>query len=510
MFIRFIPALLALANSGFALPTPETKQAPFSSPYAPPKDASVLILGGGVAGIAAAQALAERGVSDFIIVEARHELGGRMMSRAFGAPEKQYAIEVGANWVQGTQAKGGPENPIWKLAKKHHLDTRISSFSNMTTFDETGKVDFTRDVKTAARSYARLTGAAGRRVSRALVDATARGGYSLTGSQPSNAHEMASEYFQFDWEFAQTPEETSWIASSWANNYTFRSDAGGFSDENAMSVDQRGFKTLIQDEAKMFLRKDHKQLRLNATVTEVKYSTEDVVVTLADGTALRADYAICTFSLGVLQHHDVKFTPKLPGWKREAIHSMSMGVFTKIFLQFPEKFWFDTEMALYADRERGRYAVWQSLDHERYFPESGLIFVTVTGAFSKRIEALPDAEVKTEVISILQKMYPNTTIPEPLGFYFQRWHADPLFRGSYSNWPASFLTEHSVNLRATVAESLWFAGEATSMRHFGFLHGAYLEGRDIGSTVAACINGGGCVELEHVDRVKNARPYELL
>lgn len=47
-------------------------------------------------------------------------------------------------------------------------------------------------------------------------------------------------------------------------------------------------------------------------------------VDLADGTTLHADYALCTFSLGVLQHDDVQFTPPLPAWKQEAIHSMSM------------------------------------------------------------------------------------------------------------------------------------------------------------------------------------------
>lgn len=69
-------------------------------------------------------------------------------------------------------------------------------------------------------------------------------------------------------------------------------------------------------------------------------------------------------SLGVLQHDDVRFEPPLPVWKREAIYSMTMvcqsittivpaltsidfqGVYTKIFLQFPYKFWFDTEVRL--------------------------------------------------------------------------------------------------------------------------------------------------------------------
>ena len=35
-------------------------------------------------------------------------------------------------------------------------------------------------------------------------------------------------------------------------------------------------------------------------------------------------------------------------------------------------------MAIYADPERGRYPVWQSLDHPNFFPGSRIIFVTVT------------------------------------------------------------------------------------------------------------------------------------
>ena len=35
-------------------------------------------------------------------------------------------------------------------------------------------------------------------------------------------------------------------------------------------------------------------------------------------------------------------------------------------------------MAVYADSERGRYTVWQSLDHPKFFPGSGIVFVTVT------------------------------------------------------------------------------------------------------------------------------------
>lgn len=48
---------------------------------------------------------------------------------------------------------------------------------------------------------------------------------------------------------------------------------------------------------------------------------------------------------------------------------------------------------------------------------------------------MSDAQVKAEVMDVLRKMYPAKPIPEPKGFYFYRWHSDPLYRGSYSDWP---------------------------------------------------------------------------
>lgn len=64
-------------------------------------------------------------------------------------------------------------------------------------------------------------------------------------------------------------------------------------------------------------------------------------------------------------------------------------------------------------------------------------------------------------------MFPNVTIPTPTDFFFPRWHSNPLFRGSYSNMPAAYVPAHQDNLRATVDERLWFAGEASSKKYYG-------------------------------------------
>ncbi|KAK0497798.1 amine oxidase [Armillaria luteobubalina] len=451
----------------------------------------VLILGGGVTGVIAARTLHERGIDNFVIVEACDELGGRMKSHTFAG----YTIELGANWVQGTQTGTGPANPIFELALKHNVTLQYNDFyGSMTTFDTTGEVDYLDVFDDAVDAYSALTVTGGARVAGSLVDLTSKTGYALNGAKPRDAYEMAAEYYQFDWEYAQKPDQTSWIASSWANNFTFDPDEGGFSEDNLLAIDQRGFKALIQLEAQEFLQPE--QLLLNSTVKTVSYSGHGVKVTLTSGETIEGDYALCTFSLGVLQDDYVTFEPSLPDYKMEAIQSMTMATYTKIFLKFPEKFWFDTELALYADPTRGTY------------PGPGLIFATVTGDWSIRVEALSDKQVQDEAMEVLRKMYPNVTIPEPTDFFFPRWNSDPLYRGSYSNWPPSFFSQHHDNLRSNIGR-LYFAGEATSQKYFGFLQGAYDEGLKVATNMVESMRGDGCVALQHIESVKNAFPYEI-
>ncbi|KAK7676939.1 hypothetical protein QCA50_020057 [Cerrena zonata] len=478
------------------------------SEIATAKNTTVLILGGGVAGVIAARTLHEQGIDDFKIIEARHELGGRLQSFKFGVSGNEHLLELGANWVQGTETPDGPKNPIWSLVQKHGLKTQENDWTgSITTYDNTGPVDYLDLFDSSIDAFTNVTIAAGARVDKKLVDLSTRTGYSLIGTKPKTAHAMACEYYQLDWETAGTPEESSMITTSWAANFTYDPDFGGFGDDNAMSIDPRGFKSVLQAEAATFLKPS--QLMLNSTVKNITYSASGVEVTLKTGEKLSADYILSTFSLGVLQNDDVRFHPTLPDWKLEAVHGMTLETYTKIFLQFPRKFWFDTEMGLYADPERGRYPVWQSLDHKNFFPGSGIFFVTVTGDYSVRVEALPDSQVQEEVMGVIRSMFPNITVPEPVAFHFPRWHTDPLFRGSYSNWPPSFFSGHHQNLRAPVEERLWFAGEATSKKYFGFLHGAYFEGQDVALAIAKCIHGKGCVRPSHVEEVTNARPYDI-
>jgi len=90
----------------------------------------VLIFGGGVAGVLAARKLTARG-SDFVIVEARDELGSCMHSTSFGAPGRQVTVELDANWIQGTQEGNLPEKPIFALARKQNVSVAETDYTSV-------------------------------------------------------------------------------------------------------------------------------------------------------------------------------------------------------------------------------------------------------------------------------------------------------------------------------------------------------------------------------------------
>jgi len=315
---------------------------------------------------------------------------------------------------------------------------------------------------------------------------------------------QAAEWWEWDWETSYPPEESSFVFGITGYNLTFYQ----FSDENNFVIDQRGFNTWLKGVASTFLKPNDTRLLLNTIVTDVDYSSLGVKVTMEDGSCIEADYAICTFALGVLQNNAVNFSPAFPDWKDTSIATFQMGTYTKIFYQFNETFWDNsTQFFLYASpTTRGYYPVWQSLSTEGFMPGSNIIFATVVGRESYRIEQQDDEATKAEGLEVLRQMFPDVDIPEPTAFLYPRWSTTPWTYGSYSNWPVGTTLENHQNLRANV-QRLYFAGEHTSAEYFGFLQGAWFEGREAGERIAGLITSE-CVNIE--SGCGNYTNYEVL
>lgn len=101
--------------------------------------ASVIIVGAGAAGLAAASMMAESGI-DVRVLEARERIGGRVWTdTSLGVP-----LDLGASWIHGTSG-----NPLSALADSINAPRSTTNYENHLVRDARGNVveppDFPRD-----------------------------------------------------------------------------------------------------------------------------------------------------------------------------------------------------------------------------------------------------------------------------------------------------------------------------------------------------------------------------
>lgn len=131
--------------------------------------------------------MSNQSVTDFLIIEYRDEIGGRMINTTFGEnleSGEPYTVELGANWVQGLGSEGGPENPIWTFAKEHKIVNKYSDYSSIATFNETGAVDYTPLLDEFEEAWAIFEQDAGYALTENLQDKSMKAGIWKAGWNP--------------------------------------------------------------------------------------------------------------------------------------------------------------------------------------------------------------------------------------------------------------------------------------------------------------------------------------
>ena len=166
----------------------------------------------------------------------------------------------------------------------------------------------------------------------------------------------------------------------------------------------------------------------------------------------------------------------------------------------------DFQFTLYGDPDvRGGMAVWQNINAPGYFTQntsSNVIMVTAVDQLARTFELLSDEEIQASAMKVLREMFGND-IPEPDDIVVPRWTLDPLYRGSYSNWPLGVLDQHHENLRQPVGNGrVMFTGEAMSPDAFGYVQGAWTQGEETGGRIGKCLTGGACPDAEIYEALK--------
>ena len=103
--------------------------------------------------------------------------------------------------------------------------------------------------------------------------------------------------------------------------------------------------------------------------------------------------------------------------------------------------------------------------------------------FAKDMETWTDSTIVASAMTTLRLIY-GESIPDPTKQIITRWGQDPYSLGSYSySGVGSDEPTDRQAMAATLANRLFFGGEATSELYPATNHGAYLSGQEVAKRV---------------------------
>jgi monoamine oxidase len=442
-------SVLIAAYTVVAACTSESSPQP-SEVETPADRPQVLVIGAGIAGLAAARTLYDQGHT-VTVLEARDRMGGRVWT---DRTWPDLPVDLGASWIHGVRG-----NPITGLAKEASVVTAATDYDNNLIYDAQGSP------LPAAAAEDRLWSQLEALMQRVadLQDET--------DTDISLQAAIDQTLAQVDMDQADLQALRTLIITTIEHEYG--ADAAQLSLWNYdHEEDLPGGDVIFPDgydAIAAFLARGL-DVRLSHRVQRIDYDADTVQVQTDQGT-FSADQVVVTLPLGVLQKGNVTFTPPLPALKQAAIAALGMGLLDKLYLRFPAIFW-PTEPEILNVIGDGEWAEWLNVAHYTGKP---VLLGFNASRIARQMESRTDAEIVASAMQVLRTVY-GPQIPDPESFRLTRWAQDPFAWGSYSYLPPNATPEMMDDLAAPVADRLFFAGEATYREHPSTVHGAYLSG----------------------------------
>jgi monoamine oxidase len=401
-----------------------------------PSEVDIAIIGAGAAGLGAARALENSGLS-IIVLEARDRLGGRGHT-IMAAPD--ITFDVGCGWLHSAD-----KNSFVQIAERLDFEIdktrppwREQSFD--AGFPLVERLDF---IKAIDAFYDRAEEAAksGRDSAASL--------YLEPGNRWNPMIDAISTY----------------INGSELDRVSIL-DMDAYEDTEINWRLRRGYGALMAAYGALC------PLALNCNVTLIDHSGKRVRLETSRG-SLSAGKVIVTVPTNLIADEAIRFHPVLPA-KVDAARGLPLGLADKVMLALekPEALPKDgnlrgatmrTAMGSFHLRPFGQACI------EGYFG----------GRFARQLEDAGDGALAAQSIDEIAALLGNDyrRILKPL--VQSRWAHDPFARGSYSHALPGHAGDRAV-LAAPVDGRLFFAGEATSPSFFSTAHGA----RDSGERAA--------------------------
>lgn len=410
----------------------------------------VLVLGAGLAGLAAAQELQAAGFA-VTVLEARERVGGRIWTSTRW-PESP--LDLGASWIHGVRG-----NPLTAIADRIGARRVSTDYDRARVYGSQGQelspADEARLDALRERVFAVIA-----RAQERSADQSVRRALEPLLREPAGGPE-ARRLLDFILS-GDIEQEYAGSASSLSVHWFDAARAYPGGDE----LFTQGFQVIAQHLAKGLT------IALGEVVQDIDWSGETVRV-LTDQGSHQADHTVVTLPLGVLQSGRPRFHPALPRAKQEAIDALGMGVLNKCYLRFARAFWpADADWLEHLSPRPGEWTEWVSFQRAAGLP---VLLGFLAADQARAIEALADERIVASAMATLRRIF-GQDIPQPLDYQVTRWAQDPFARGSYSYTPVGATPGSRRALARPLEGRLFFAGEATEPDDFGTAHGAYLSG----------------------------------
>lgn len=414
--------------------------------------ADVLVLGAGVAGLAAARALADQGLRP-LVLEARDRIGGRVWTDHEMVPG--LPVELGAEFVHGEHVV------TWRLIERWGLRTR-----------RWAKADESRvrmcDGRLLTMAQARA-GDAAFAVTRA---------WELPDVPPWPYEDLRHYLVRIGF----TPQQLQYVRRSFANAV---GEAMHLVSARAAYASLVGWADAGKEDYRIVEGYDGipiglaqgLNIRTGQRVVRVGWGRGAAVVETETGDTYSADAVVVTLPVGVLRTGRIRFEPGLPSAKLEALRGLHMGPVVKMVYVFDEPVTAPDVMAMYSAQ---RPPMWWSPSSGR--DAAGQVWTAfVSGAMATDLLELGDEGALDEGLAAFGREL-GGPLPVPSRRRLVAWPDDGDALGGYSVVLAGF--DGAREALAAATPPLFWAGEATEPEaRAATVHGAYLSGVRVAAEV---------------------------
>lgn len=408
----------------------------------------VIVIGAGIAGLAAARALVSKGLR-VVVVEARDRTGGRIHTRE--------RFDAGAHWIHGTEG-----NPLTNLARSEGLATYFVGGDSTYTggwdrivFPGRDDDEKDRSIVAADMLFDALDAARGT-ADRSLAEAVEAVLPALALDEPRAR--LARWHLQLLVREDCATDADRLSARHWDEGF----EVYGYGD----SILLDGFQALT-DRLAVGL-----DIRLGTVVRRIEYGHGGVRV-ITDGGELRARRVVVTLPLGVLKAGHVVFDPPLPVAKQHAIERLGVGTLAKVGVTFDRVFW-PAQVYVFGLADGAGDGATVAVS-KAAIDGTPMLVLLAGGALGRRVEALDDAAARDWATEQLRRTF-GAVVPEPVAVCRTGWSLDPFALGSYSFIAVGSSPADLAALAEPVDDRLFFAGEATNPTQWAVAHGAYVSG----------------------------------